>query len=51
MICDKCGKEIKENEKFFTAVGIIHCEECNIICKGSVNMDEVFSKIIKKKQE
>ena len=51
MVCDKCGKEIKENEKFFTAVGIVHCSDCDINCKGTISMDEVFSKIIKKKQE
>lgn len=45
MKCDKCKKEINSDEKFYTAVGIILCKECNIKSKGTVNMDLILNKI------
>ncbi len=45
MKCEKCGKEIKQGEKYFTAVGVIQCEECNTKSKGTVSMDFIFDKI------
>jgi hypothetical protein len=47
MKCEKCQKEIKPNEKFYTAVGVIQCEECNTKSKGTISMDFIFDKIKK----
>lgn len=45
MKCEKCGKEIKSNEKYHTAIGVIQCEECNIKSKGTVSLDFILDKI------
>jgi ribosomal protein L37AE/L43A len=47
MKCEKCGKEILPGEKYYTAVGIIQCEECNTKSNGTVSMDFIFDKIKK----
>ncbi|GEM_PF-5225180 len=43
--CEKCGVEIKPGDKFYTAVGVIQCEECNTKSGGTVSMDFIFNKI------
>ena len=45
MKCEKCGREIKEGEKYFTAIGVIQCEECDIKSGHSVGLDFIFNKI------
>ncbi|MDD2627785.1 MAG: hypothetical protein PHD20_02745 [Clostridia bacterium] len=45
MKCEKCGKEIKLGEKYYTAIGVIQCEECNTKSKGTVSLDFIFDKI------
>jgi hypothetical protein len=45
--CDKCGRVIPKDEPWFTAVGIIHCKECDVSSNGAVSMDEVWDKIIR----
>ena len=47
MKCDKCGKEIKNDEKFYTAVGINQCAECNEKDHGTVSLDFILGKIKK----
>ena len=49
MKCEKCGKEIKAGEKYFTAIGVIQCKECDIKSGYSVGLDFIFNKI--KEQE
>jgi hypothetical protein len=45
MKCDKCGKEIKDGEKFYTAIGINQCAECNEKDHGTVSLDFILDKI------
>lgn len=51
MKCEKCGKEIKSDEKYFTAIGVIQCEECNIKSNGTISLDFILDKIIKSDKE
>ena len=46
MQCEKCSKEIKEGDKYFTAIGVIICEECNKKSGGTVSLDDVLNKIM-----
>jgi hypothetical protein len=48
--CDKCGKELKPNDKTFTAVGLHICEECNKKSGGTISLDMVMNEIMKKKK-
>ncbi|MDX9783081.1 MAG: hypothetical protein RBT35_08945 [Bacteroidales bacterium] len=48
--CDKCGKELKPNNKVFTAVGMHICEECNKKSGGTISLDMVMNEIMKKKK-
>ncbi len=48
--CDKCGKELKINDKIFTAVGLRICEECNKKSGGTISLDMVMNEIMKKKK-
>ena len=45
--CDKCGKEIQAGEKYFTAVGVYQCDNCNTNSNGTVSMDFIVDKIVK----
>jgi len=45
MKCEKCGKEIKVGEKYFTRIGVIQCEECNTKSGGTISLDFIFDKI------
>jgi ribosomal protein L37AE/L43A len=49
MKCEKCGKEIKANDKYYTAVGVVQCEECNTKSNGTVSMDFIFNKMVEDK--
>lgn len=51
MKCEKCGKEIKQGEKFYTAIGVVQCETCNTESKGTVSLDFIFNKIKKNAEQ
>lgn len=45
MKCEKCGKEIQAGEKYYTAIGVIQCEDCNTKSNGTVSLDFIIDKI------
>lgn len=47
MKCEKCGKEIKAGEKYYTTIGVIQCEDCNTKSNGTVSLDFILNKIQK----
>lgn len=47
MKCDKCNTQIKENEKYFTAIGMNICEKCNKENSGHITLDFVLDHIRK----
>ena len=47
MKCEKCGKEIKQGETYYTRIGVIQCEECNKKNNGTISLDFIFNKIKK----
>jgi hypothetical protein len=51
MKCEKCQKEIKLGEKYFTAIGVIQCEECNTKSNGTVGLDFILDKIKREEKE
>lgn len=50
MKCEMCQKEIKSDEKYYTAVGVVQCEECNTKSNGTISLDFIFDKIKKQEQ-
>ena len=47
MKCEKCQREIKKDEKYYTRIGIIQCEECNKKSNGTISLGFILDKIIK----
>lgn len=45
MKCEKCGKEIKPGETYYTACGVTQCEECNTKSNGTIDIDFILDKI------
>jgi len=51
MKCEKCEREIQANENYYTAIGVVQCEECNLESKGTISLDFILDKIIKESKE
>ncbi|MDF2615403.1 MAG: hypothetical protein K0Q47_58 [Sedimentibacter sp.] len=47
LICNKCKKELSNNDKVFSAVGVHLCEKCNSESNSRVSLDMILSKIEK----
>lgn len=51
MKCDNCKRIIEPTEKFYTAIGVNLCEDCNAKSNSCVSIDMVLNKIKKQKEE
>jgi hypothetical protein len=49
--CDRCGKDINQGDKYFTAVGMVQCEECDKANGGTISLDFILDHIIKDEKE
>lgn len=45
MLCDRCGKELCDDEASYTAVGIAICGTCNANSNSTISLDEALKKI------